>query len=383
MAIEVVAATGKSGLNEFIEVPWSIYRNDAVWVPPLRIAVRELLDRKKHPFYTNAEAEFFLAKRDGRTVGRIAAIIDRNHNKFHGENAGFFGFFESIDDPAVAGALVSTARDWAAKRGAGFLRGPVNPSTNYECGLLVENFDASPMVMMTYNPRYYPGLLEKAGLRKEKDLYAYANTADGVDLDRIGRVANRALTRNGVTIRPVNMKDFDGEVARIWDIYNAAWSRNWGFVPMTREEFFLMGKEMKQILKPDLVLIGEAKGRMIGFALALPDVNFALKPANGKLLPTGLFKILYYQRLIRSVRVIALGVVEEFRTSGVAAGFYAELVRNARKLGFDQECEMSWILEDNILMNRSLELMGAKRSRTYRLYQMDFEESNSRPELTV
>jgi GNAT superfamily N-acetyltransferase len=382
LAIEVVAATGKSGLNEFIEVPWSIYRNDTYWVPPLRIAVKELLDRKKHPFYTNAEAEFFLAKSDGRTVGRIAAILDRNHNKFHNEKAGFFGFFESVDDPAVARALVNTARDWVTKRGAGFLRGPVNPSTNYECGLLVENFEASPMVM-TYNPRYYPALLEKAGLVKEKDLYAYVNTADGVALERIGRVATRALTRNGVTIRPVNMKDFAGEVARIWDIYNSAWSRNWGFVPMTREEFFLMGKEMKQILKPEMVLIGEAKGRMIGFALALPDANFALKPANGKLLPTGLLKILYYQRLIRSVRVIALGVVEEFRASGVAAGFYAELVRNARKLGFNQECEMSWILEDNVLMNRSLELMGAKRSRTYRIYQMDFDASNPKPELTV
>ena len=370
MAIEVVVADGKSGLKEFVELPWSIYGNDPHWVPPLRIAVKELLDRAKHPFYANAEAEFFLARRDGKTVGRIAAILNRNHNKFHEEKAGFFGFFESADDQDVANALLKKATEWVRSRGAGFIRGPVNPSTNYECGTLVEGFESSPMVMMTYNPRYYPKLLEKAGLRKIKDLHSWINTPDGVDLEKIGRVADRALKRHGVTVRPVNLKDFQGEVARIWDVYNAAWEKNWGFIPMTREEFFLQGKEMKQILKPEMVLIGESGGRMIGFALALPDVNVALKPANGKLLPTGLVKILYYQRKIRAVRVVALGVVEEFRRSGVAAGFYAELVRNARKLGYNQECEMSWILEDNVLMTRSLELMGAKRSKTYRLYQM-------------
>lgn len=370
MAIEVVVADGKSGLKEFVELPWSIYGNDPHWVPPLRIAVKELLDRAKHPFYANAEAEFFLARRDGKTVGRIAAILDRNHNKFHEEKAGFFGFFESADDQDVANALLKKATEWVRSRGAEFIRGPVNPSTNYECGTLVEGFESSPMVMMTYNPRYYPKLLEKAGLRKIKDLHSWINTPDGVDLEKIGRVADRALKRHGVTVRPVNLKDFQGEVARIWDVYNAAWEKNWGFIPMTREEFFLQGKEMKQILKPEMVLIGESGGRMIGFALALPDVNVALKPANGKLLPTGLVKILYYQRKIRAVRVVALGVVEEFRRSGVAAGFYAELVRNARKLGYNQECEMSWILEDNVLMTRSLELMGAKRTKTYRLYQM-------------
>ena len=185
---------------------------------------------------------------------------------------------------------------------------------------------------------------------------------------KIERMADRALATNGVSVRPINMKDFNGEVARVWEVYNQAWSRNWGFIPMSREEFFAMGKEMKQILKPDLVLIGEVGGRVVGFALALPDVNQALKPAGGNLLPTGLFKILYYQRLIKNVRVLALGVVEEYRASGLAAAFYATLVRNARKLGYG-DCEMSWILEDNVLMNRSLEVMGAKRYKTYRIYE--------------
>ena len=368
-ALEVVVAEGKQGLNEFVELPFSLYRGDPYWAAPLRIAVKDLLNRKKHPFYVNADAEFFLAKRGGRVVGRIAAIFDRNHNKFHEENAGFFGFFESIDDIEVAKALLKKARDWVFAKGATFLRGPVNPSTNYECGMLIDGFDSTPMVMMTYNPRYYPRLMEQAGLSKIKDLNAFVNTAAGTDIERIGRVADRKLAKSGVTVRPINMKDFWGDVERVWDVYNAAWEKNWGFVPMTKEEFFLQGKDMKQILKPELVLIGEKAGKAVGFALALPDVNVALKPANGSLFPTGLLKILYYQRLIKGLRVLALGVVEEYRTSGVAAAFYATLVRTARNLGYDGNCEMSWILEDNVLMTRSLEVMGAKHYKTYRIYE--------------
>ncbi len=365
--IEVVAA-GQKGLKEFIELPYRLYRDDPYWVPPLRIAVKELLDRRKHPFYTAAEAEFFVARRDGRVVGRVAAIMDRTHNRFHGEDAGFFGFFECVDDAAVAEALLSRARQWVSERGARFLRGPVNPSTNYECGMLIEGFDSSPMVMMTYNPPYYPALMERVGLRKSKDLLAYSSSTQAIDRSKIERVADRVLAGNGVRVRPINMKDFPREVERVWEVYGAAWSRNWGFVPMSREEFFQQGKEMKQILKPELVLIGEVGDRVVGFALALPDINQALKPAGGSLFPTGLLKILYHQRLIKSVRVLALGVVEEHRASGLAAAFYATLVRNARALGYG-DCEMSWILEDNVLMNRSLEVMGAKRYKTYRIYE--------------
>jgi GNAT superfamily N-acetyltransferase len=367
-AIDVVAVDYKKALNEFVELPFALYRDDPYWVPPLRIAVKELLDRKKHPFYANADAEFFLARRDGRAVGRIAAIIDRNHNRFHEESAGFFGFFESVDDVGVAGALLERAHTWVTGRGARCMRGPVSPSTNYECGLLIEGFDSSPMVMMTYNHRYYPGLIEQAGLSKARDLYAYLSNANVINLKKIERISGRVLATNGVRVRPIDMKNFQGDVELVWEIYGKAWARNWGFVPMSREEFFLMGKEMKMILKPDLVLIGEVGNRAVGFALALPDANQALKHAGGSLFPTGLLKILYYQRLIRNVRVLALGVVEEYRASGLAAAFYATLVRNARKLGFG-DCEMSWILEDNVLMNRSAEAMGAKRYKTYRIYE--------------
>src|SRR5258708_6691959 len=367
--IEIAAVDGKKASHDFVELPFTIGRNEVHWVPPLRMAVKELMDRAKHPFYANAEAEFFLARRGGRVVGRIAAIIDRAHNKFHNEQAGFFGFFECEDDPEVARALFEKARSWTTERGAKFLRGPVNPSTNYECGVLVDGFDRDPMVMMTWNPRYYPRLIEQAGLVKAKDLLAYLSNANAIEMEKIARVGDRALKKNnGVRVRPIDMKNFQADVERVWQVYGAAWARNWGFIPMSREEFFLMGKEMKMILKPELVLIGEVGDKVVGFALALPDVNQALKHARGSLFPTGLLKILYYQRLVNHVRVLALGVVEEYRASGLAAAFYATLVRNARKLGFG-DCEMSWILEDNVLMNRSAEAMGAKRYKTYRIYE--------------
>ena len=366
-AIEVIPAAGRKRLNEFVEFPYDLYRHDSLWVPPLRIAVKELLDRAKHPFYVNADAEFFLALRNGIVAGRVAAIVDRNYNRFTGEEAGFFGFFECRDDQEAAGALLAEARRWTFARGARFLRGPVSPSTNYECGMLVDGFESSPMVMMSYNPRYYPGLIDRVGLAKAKDLYAYWSPTATLDTGKIGRVAERSLARLGVRARPIDLKRYRAEVEQVWEIYNSAWQRNWGFVPMTREEFMLMGKEMKQILDPELVLIGEKDGRTVGFALALPDVNQALKPAGGRLFPTGLLKILYHQRRIKSTRVLALGVVEEFRTNGVAASLYTSLVVNAKRRGY-ADSEMSWILEDNVLMNRSLAAMGAKRYKTYRIY---------------
>jgi GNAT superfamily N-acetyltransferase len=366
--IEIVAVGNRRALRQFVELPYTLYRGNSYWVPPLRIAVRELLDRGKHPFYETAEAEFFVAARDGQPVGRIAAILDKAHNRFHEENVGFFGFFESVDEQEVADALLSRARLWLKERGVETIRGPVNPSTNYECGMLIEGFDSTPMVMMPYNPPYYGFLMARAGLQKAKDLYAYYIKTSAVEPAKIERVAREIEGANGLRVRPINLKDFDADVERAWQVYNSAWSRNWGFVPVSRREFALMAKEMRQILKPEFVLIGEIGDRPVGFALGLPDINQALKPAGGRLFPTGLAKILYHQRLIRSVRILTLGVVEEFRTSGMAAGLYAALIRNARKLGYT-DCEMSWILEDNVLMNRSLQRMGARRYKTYRIYE--------------
>jgi GNAT superfamily N-acetyltransferase len=366
--IRVVQAVDKRQRKEFVEFPYRMYGAHPHWVPPLRMAVKELLNTGKHPFYANAEMACFLAEENGRTVGRVAAVLDRAYNEYQKDNLGFFGFLEMIDSQPVADALLGAAREWLQERKVRAIQGPMNPSSNYECGMLVDGFDSSPYVMMTYNPPYYPERMERAGWKKSKDLLAYISSPSKVSADKVNRVAGRALKQNGVSVRPIDMKRFDQEVEAVWKVYNSAWSRNWGFVPMTREEFVLQGKEMKQILVPELVLIGEVGDRVVGFALALPDINQALKPAGGNLFPIGLFKILYYQRLIRNLRVVALGVVEEFRTAGVAAGFYAALIENARRLGY-RDCEMSWILEDNVLMNRSLEALGAKRYKTYRIYE--------------
>jgi GNAT superfamily N-acetyltransferase len=366
--VEVVPASNDKLLKEFVDFPYRLYRNDPYWVAPLRMDVKKLLNRGKHPFWANADGEYFLAIRGGRTMGRIAAIVDRNHNKFHGEEAGFFGFFEAEDDQEAATALLTRARQWVFERGAKFLRGPVSPSTNYECALLIDGFDSSPMVMMPYNPPYYQSLMDGAGLRKAKDLYAYIEDVEKADMNRIGRVAERSMERQGIRIRPINVKNFQADVELAWQVYNEAWDMNWGFIPMTRDEFMAMGEEMKLVLKPDLILFGEKEGRTVGFALALPDMNAALKHAGGRLLPTGLVKILYHLRSVRDIRILALGVVEEFRATGIAAAFYHAIWSAAQRRGYGRG-EMSWILEDNVLMNRSLIAMGATRYKTYRIYE--------------
>ena len=366
--VEILRVGDRTSRKQFLELPYRLYRQYPNWVPPLRVAQKELFDRDKHPFYANASAEFLLARRGGRVTGRVAAILDRNHNRFQGEQAAFFGFFECEDHQETANALLGAARDWAAGQGARVFRGPVNPSTNYECGLLVDGFGSPPVIMMTYNPPYYERLIEGAGLRKAKDLYAYISSTRAVAAEKVERVADRVLAAKAVRVRPIDLKRFGEDVEKVWTVYNAAWARNWGFVPMTREEFLLSAKEMKQILDPQLVLLGEVGGRVVGFALALPDFNVALRRAKGRLFPFGLLQILYYGRLITNMRVLALGVVEEYRTAGVAAAFYAALIRNGRRRGYDL-CEMSWILEDNVLMNRSLEAMGARRYKTYRIYE--------------
>jgi GNAT superfamily N-acetyltransferase len=364
--VTVIGAEDRGTQRQFIEFPYQLYKDDPHWAAPLRIAQRDMLNQKKHPFYMHAEMKCFLAMLGSRVVGRIAAILDRN--QFAPDSVGFFGFLEMTDSQPVADALVRAAWDWLKQHGAKSMRGPVNPSTNYECGLLVEGFNSSPMVMMTYNPPYYPSLLERAGLRKVKDLLAYITTAPATAGHKAMRVADRAMRSSNVVIRPVNMKNFQAEADSIWRIYSSAWSRNWGFAPLTREEFWVLAKDMKAIIVPELALVGEVNGRAVGFALAIPDINIALKAAGGNLFPFGLMKILYHQRKIRSLRVMALGVLDEFRTAGVAAGFYATLIKQAQRMGYG-ECEFSWVLEDNILMNRSIEALGARRYKTYRLYE--------------
>jgi hypothetical protein len=374
-AIQVKPVRTAPDLRRFIEIPYKLYRGDPHWIAPLRIAQKDILNTKKHPFYKTSDVEMFLAEREGRIVGRVMAIVNHAHNEFQNERAGFFGFFECENDKQAAAALFDAARDWVRARGAGVIRGPVNPSTNYECALLVEGFDLDPMVMMPYNPPYYAELLEGYGMKKAMDLYAYDIAADYFNhSNKLQRVAERLRNKSNIKVRTVNMKDFRNEVEIVRRIYNDAWSRNWGFVPMSEEEFDHLAKDLKQIVDPRVVLIAEqvtedGKTRPVGFLLAIPDINRALKRIRGRLLPFGLLKLLWHSRKLGAIRVITMGGIIEFQSLGIGSIFLDEIYRRAPAAGLPNG-EMSWVLENNVMMNRAAEMVGGRRSKTYRIYEM-------------
>lgn len=350
----------------FLMLPWRLYRDDPNWVAPLLGDVKAMLDPKVYPFFDHGEAEFFLA-RDGDAVrGRIAAIVNRLHNDVHHERTGFFGFFETEDDPAVAGALFDAAAAWLRARGMERLRGPASYSTNDECGLLVEGFDRPPVLMMSYNPIYYPRLVEACGFAKAKDLLAYWLEAEHIP-ERLARIAERVQKREHLLLRRLDMARFDAEVAAIQEIYNDAWSPNWGFVPMTDREFGFMARQLRPVIDVDFALLAEIDGKPVGFSLALPDLNVALKPVRGRLFPFGIFKLLWYKRKIGHLRVITLGVRKAYQKRGIDAVFYVETMKRGQARGCPRG-ELSWILEDNTMMRRGAEEMGAKVYKTYRMY---------------
>jgi len=368
--LEVTPVEGKRALREFIALPYALYQADPHWVPAVWMDYRGLFETRTHPFCAHAQLQGFIVQHGAKVVGRIAAIIDREFDRVHNERAGFFGFFESIDEPEVANRLLQAAWHWLRQRGARYLRGPMNPSANYECGLLVEGFDSSPKIMMPYNPPYYAALLEGAGFYRVKDLYAYYLDREALTLERAARLARHAVEANQVRIRPIRMTDFEREVEVVLKAYNSAWSENWGFVPMTREECFFLARELRPIAVPDLVLMAEVSGRLAGFVLALPDINQALKGSHCQSVWWNTLRVFWRKRCITSMRVVLLGVEKRYRAAGVGAALYAEIVRQGMRLGY-QDCEMSWILDDNVLMQRSIELLGGKKYKTYRLYQRD------------
>jgi len=367
--LEIFPVANARDLRQFIRLPWKIYRNDPYWVPPLLLDMKTLLNREKHPFFQHSSAEFFLARRDGELVGRIAAIQNNNHNNFHGERTAFFGFFESVNEKEVAAALLEQAASWARSRGLVQLRGPMNYSTNETLGLLVEGFDSSPCLMMTHNPPYYQELIESAGFEKAMDLYAWWLLTERGLNPKIVRVGEKVLKDQGIQVRTINMKKFREEVKIIKEIYNDAWSTNWGFVPMTDAEFEHMAKDLKTIVDPRVLLIAEKDGEPLAFSLALPDFNQALKKVNGRLFPFGLAKLIYYGRQVRQVRVLALGIVKKVQNwNGLGAALYYESFRRGVAAGY-RSCEFSWTIESNDLINRSMQLFGAEIYKRYRIYQ--------------
>jgi GNAT superfamily N-acetyltransferase len=360
----------KGDTKKFIDFIYELYNDDKNWVPPLRMDREKLIDKKKNPFYAHSSMELFLAERDGRVIGRIGAIVNDNHNKEHNDKVGFFGFFECVNEQDVANALFDEAKKYLLSKGMNAMRGPANPSVNDEYGLLIDGFDSPPVVLMTYNPKYYTELIENYGLKKEKDLYAYILDQNTVYTEKFNRANEIVKQRNSLTFRPINMKDFDNDVKRLKAVYNAAWQYNWGAVAMTDAEFDALAEDMKMIFEPELVLIAESKGKVVGFGLSLPDINVRLKDNKKGGLLGGLLRLLVFKKKIDLVRVIVLGVIPEYQRTGAAGALFYETAVRAKKLGY-RYGEASWILEDNVMMNRAAEMMQGKVYKTYRIYQQE------------
>lgn len=367
-------ADDRRALSQFVALPFKLFGDDPKWVPPLRLQVLEDLDTRKNPFYRHADICLWNAFRDGEHVGRIAAVHDQRHNEFHEENTGFFGFFECIDDQEVANALFNEAGDWCRNRGLNNVRGPANPSFNHTVGLQVSAYDRKPYIMMTQNPPYYEKLVENYGFGKAKDLMAFEMMHRDGFPPRMLKLADRLKKKNKVTFRYIDMKHFDEEVKIIRDIYNAAWEKNWGFVPMDDDEFDHMAKSLKDVIWKEFCIIAEREGEPIGFALSLPDINQILvKNRNGRLIPTGLFRLLFGLRpkkkgSVNRVRVATLGVKPQYRTTGVANLLCLETFHSAPKMGVEGG-ELSWVLEDNKDMMNAAELMsGVGPYKRYRVY---------------
>jgi len=374
--LRVEQVVGRADLSAFINLPFTLYRDDPNWIPPIKAEVRKLLDQSKHPFYaggSDAEAGLFLA-RDGRqVVGRVAAILNHRHNQAHEENVAFFGFFETVDRPEVANALLAAAEEWARERGVDAVRGPANPSTNYECGLLIEGFDRPPVLMMTYNPPWYADLIEGAGYAKAKDLYAYISPVHDDSLKRLQKLGARTQRRNpGLTTRSADLKNFDREVALIKELYNAAWEKNWGFVPVSNAEFDALAGELKDLVHPDLVRIAFMDDEPVGFILTVPDWNPVLKDIGGSLWrhPIKLIKHLLFTKAesLEGIRLILLGMREGFRNRGIESLLFANGIEIALAAGYEW-CEYSWILEDNERTKNTIRLMGGELYKIYRIYE--------------
>lgn len=369
-----VHAVGRSKkeLRRFFDVANRVYAGDPNWVPPLRDDVA-LVFADKNPFWRHAEIQLFVATKDGRDVGRIAAVLDKAHNEFHGEKTAFFGFFESENDAGTAGALFDAAGAWGKTRGQTVLRGPANPSLNDEAGLLVSGFDSPPVLMMTYNPRYYPALYEAAGFRKAKDLLAYWFDLKEEPLARLSRLADRFRKREAdFVVRTVGKGRLAKDLPKIREVYNDAWEKNWGFVPMSAEEMDFMAKRLKPLVVEELLWLAEAKkpdGTLepIAFMLMLPDYNVAMARAGGSLLPFGWLKFLLAVKKIKTVRVMTLGLKKPYRMRGIQSIMMADSLKYLLKKGYTG-AEVSWLLEDNELVIGSVRLWGGRLYKTYRMF---------------
>lgn len=362
-----VAIRSERAPRRFLDLQRRFYQGDPDYVPPVTFAEAWQLDPRKNPFFAHAEVGFFSAWRGTDCVGRVSVCRDRLHDEFHGDRVGFFGHFEAAD-AATAQALVEHAATWCRERGATELRGPVDLSTNNRCGLRVDDGGGPPVMMMPHNPPHYADWLAAAGLEKAKDLVALWGTSADLDRKRIGRIAEHLQRRSQITLRNVDMARFDAECDVLWDLYERIWERNWGFVPMPRDEFLAQAKDLKKVAHPSLLHIAEAAGKPVAFALAVPDTNVAAKACGGRLFPFGWWKFLQALKRTHTIRVLTLGVIPEFRRTGVDMLLMHRVTTHGEAAGFNA-CEASWILEDNRDMIGPLETMGFKTYRRYRIYR--------------
>lgn len=362
--IEVIEA--RESLDDFIKFPLSLYSGDPLFVPQLTREMRVHFS-SENPFFDHASAKFFIAVKEGRPAGRIISFVNRRHNEFHHEKTGFFGFFESVNDGSVSRALFDKAAAHLKEEGMEVVRGPMNFSTNDECGFLINGFAEPPCIMMPYNPPYYDVLAEDYGFRKVKDLYAYLYTLRDRLPEKILRVA-AIVEKRGISVRPINMKNFRSDMMIFKDVYHSAWEKNWGFVPMTDEELDYSAARLKQIIIPRMTLIAEEEGKPVGFMGLVPDFNYVLKHMGGKMNPVSIVKALYYSKKIKDLRVMLLGTKKEFRNKGIEALLFREGFGPIKE-GNYKRVEFSWILEDNIPVQRTIEMFGAELYKKYRVYE--------------
>ncbi len=359
----------------FVELPWRIYRDDPHWVPPLRHEVHAFINRRKHPFYRHAEAALFIARRDNQVVGRILVSDDPNYNAQYETNLGCFGMFECIDDQCVADDLLNQAAAWLKPRGRTQVLGPIDYSTNYPCGLLIDGFDTPPRVMMNHQPAYYQRLFENWGLSKSKDMFAWWFEDSNDMLGAWNERAEKLAERFKVKIRCVDLRNFDEELRVFKYLYNACWEDHWGMVRMTDAEFDHLAAQLRQIAQPEMMLVAEVKGDPVGICVTLPDINQAIRPLDGNLfnygLPIGLFKLLRNMRRITTARVAVLGVVDGYRRRGVAELLILRTLDHGKnQLGY-QGAELGWTLEENEMVTRTIKRVGGIPYKTYRIFERD------------
>lgn len=373
--VKAIKVSDKKLLKKFIDFPYKHYKNDLNYVPDLRIMVKEVLDKKKNPFFKHSDAEYFLAVDDkGKVLGRIAAITNSQYVKHWNENWGFFGFFEAVEDKEVTKVLFDAAVNWLKDKGVEGMYGPMNPSTNDPCGTLVEGFDTPPFVMMTHNKKYYDKLFKSYGLEKRMDLYAWYLWHNKIPerMLNLSKKIEERLKSQGIIIREVDFSKIDEEAPKLRYIYNEAWKDNWGFVPLTDDEFNALVKELKMITTPKLVFVVEDNGEPVAFSATIPNINeIFIKIRNGKLFPFNFLKLINFKKKVKTVRILTLGILEKYRKTGIDAVMYARTFENGTKMGY-YEGEASWILENNVMMNRALQNINAELYKTYRIYKYKF-----------